>query len=103
MGSVLFCYSGWIPLANVDVEVFRGRSGRQIAISRSVGLVLKTFESEKACEAEVEIYQWLSLNRVKCTPLFYGIYENIELGIPGIVIEYVGKVLLEEPNITLNE
>jgi len=39
--------------------------------------------------------------------VFYGTYENIELGIPGIVLEYVGKVLEyvgkvleEEPSIT---
>ena len=68
-----------------------------------MGLVLKTFESEEACEAEMKIYQWLSLNSINCTPLFYGIYENIELGIPGIVLEYVGKVLQEEPSITLDD
>jgi len=93
-------HSGWIPLSNVDNEVIRGRSGRQVAITRSVGLVLKTFENEKACQAEVNIYQWLSLNSINCTPVFYGTYENIELGIPGIVLEYVGKVLEEEPSIT---
>ncbi len=101
--SLLSCYSGWIPLTNVDLEVFTGRSGRQIAISRSVGFVLKTFENEDACEAEVKIYRCLSLNRVKCTPLFYGTYDNVELGIPGIVIEYVGTVLLEDPSITPND
>ena len=42
-------------------------------------------------EAEVRINQWLSLNSINCTPLFYGIYENIELGIPAIVLEYVGE------------
>ena len=101
--SLLSHHSGCIPLANLDNEVIRGRSGRQVAISRSVGLVLKTFENEKACQAEVNIYQWLSLNSINCTPLFYGIYENTELGIPGMLLEYVGKVLQEEPSITLNE
>ena len=101
--SLLSLHSGWIPLADVDNEVIRGRSGRQIAISRSVGFILKTFENEKACETEVKIYEWLSLNGINCTPFFYGIYENIELGIPGIVLEYVGKALHEESNITLND
>ncbi|PPQ76956.1 hypothetical protein CVT26_007848 [Gymnopilus dilepis] len=66
-------------------------NGRLMGFNLVAGLVLKTFSDRELCKKEVDIYKVLSNSAGVISPRFYETYQNKEVGLWGIVLDYAGE------------